>query len=270
MKQTFKRVLALSMVAIMALALASCANTSSQDEPSESQATTQEVETTPIPISNENEPSEEPTPTQEPTPTPSEDITTNEPTTTQEPTTSQEPTPTPTTKPIEHVHSYTSSVTRDATCGEDGIRMYTCSCGESYTEVIKATGTHNFTSSVIKNPTCSEEGTKLYTCSTCGNSYTEVIGRSNDHNWSTRHIDEVGHTESNGTHKVEARRCDCGFRVDIAGTNDTENIAIWNNHKTTCTKSHIYWIKDVPNDPQYIVDIPAHDEVYCTICGTTK
>lgn len=144
------------------------------------------------------------------------------------------PTPTPTSSPAPtqtHIHSYTSMVTKEATCNVEGIRTYTCSCGDSY---------------------------------------NETIGRTDSHNWSIRHIDEVGHYESSGTHQVEARRCDCGFRVDIAGTTDTENIAIWNNHKTTCTKSHIYWIKDVPNDPQYIIDTPAHDETYCTICGAIQ
>lgn len=42
-----------------------------------------------------------------------------------------------------HSHSYTSSVTTAATCTTNGVRTYTCSCGESYTEVIQHTG-HKF------------------------------------------------------------------------------------------------------------------------------
>ena len=38
--------------------------------------------------------------------------------------------------PTPHTHSYTSAVTKAATCTETGIRTYTCTCGESYTEVI--------------------------------------------------------------------------------------------------------------------------------------
>ncbi|MBQ7597994.1 MAG: leucine-rich repeat domain-containing protein [Clostridia bacterium] len=39
--------------------------------------------------------------------------------------------------PIEdHTHSYTSTVTQAATCTETGVRTFTCSCGETYTEVI--------------------------------------------------------------------------------------------------------------------------------------
>ena len=35
-----------------------------------------------------------------------------------------------------HTHSYTSAVTKAATCSETGVRTYTCACGDSYTETI--------------------------------------------------------------------------------------------------------------------------------------
>ncbi len=35
-----------------------------------------------------------------------------------------------------HEHSYTSSVTKEATCTEAGVMTYTCECGDSYTEEI--------------------------------------------------------------------------------------------------------------------------------------
>lgn len=46
-----------------------------------------------------------------------------------------------------HTHSYTSAVTTAATCTTAGVRTYTCSCGESYTESIPATG-HNYVDGV--------------------------------------------------------------------------------------------------------------------------
>ena len=36
--------------------------------------------------------------------------------------------------------NYTGSITKEATCTEAGVRSYTCSCGDSYTENIPATG----------------------------------------------------------------------------------------------------------------------------------
>lgn len=41
-----------------------------------------------------------------------------------------------------HTHNYTSEVTTSATCTTDGVKTYTCTCGDSYTEVIAAIG-HN-------------------------------------------------------------------------------------------------------------------------------
>jgi phage minor structural protein len=41
---------------------------------------------------------------------------------------------------LEHTHSYTSAVTKVATCTTTGTRSYMCSCGESYTEEIPALG----------------------------------------------------------------------------------------------------------------------------------
>ncbi|WP_051588829.1 leucine-rich repeat protein [Ruminococcus sp. NK3A76] len=74
----------------------------------------------------------------------------------------------------DHIHSYTSKVTK-ATCTEDGAKTFTCSvCGDSYTETIKATG-HKYTSKVTKEATCTEDGAEAFTCSVCGDTYTEAI-----------------------------------------------------------------------------------------------
>ncbi|WP_028510321.1 leucine-rich repeat domain-containing protein [Ruminococcus sp. NK3A76] len=72
-----------------------------------------------------------------------------------------------------HTHSYTSKVTTTATCTKNGVKTYTCSCGDSYTETIKATG-HKYTEKVVK-PTYDAQGYTLHTCSVCGNSYKDNI-----------------------------------------------------------------------------------------------
>lgn len=43
-----------------------------------------------------------------------------------------------------HTHSYSSSVTKNPSCGENGVMTYSCSCGSSYTEAIPASG-HQWT-----------------------------------------------------------------------------------------------------------------------------
>lgn len=71
-----------------------------------------------------------------------------------------------------HVHSYTSSVTKAATCSESGVVTYTCSCGDSYTESIPMTA-HSYGDYVYNNDaTTSADGTKTATCSVCGAAYT--------------------------------------------------------------------------------------------------
>ena len=75
-----------------------------------------------------------------------------------------------------HDHSYTGSITKEATCTEAGVRTYTCSCGDSYTEIIPATG-HSYVSKVTKAATTTEEGIMTYTCSKCGHSYTQPIAK---------------------------------------------------------------------------------------------
>lgn len=70
----------------------------------------------------------------------------------------------------EHQHSYTSAVTTEPGCVTDGVRTFTCECGDSYTEVIPATG-HSYTQTVTA-PTCTAQGYTTYTCH-CGDSYTD-------------------------------------------------------------------------------------------------
>ena len=47
-------------------------------------------------------------------------------------------------KTADHTHSYTSTVTKQPTCGATGVKTFTCSCGDSYTETIAATGAHTY------------------------------------------------------------------------------------------------------------------------------
>lgn len=74
-----------------------------------------------------------------------------------------------------HKHSYTSKVTKAATCTKAGVRTYTCSCGDSYTASIAKKG-HSYNSGkVTKAATCTTAGVKTYTCTGCGKTKTESI-----------------------------------------------------------------------------------------------
>lgn len=73
-----------------------------------------------------------------------------------------------------HVHKYESAITKEPTCAEKGIRTYTCSCGDEYTEEIDTIG-HNYSGEVTKNATCTENGIKTFICLNCNDSYEEEI-----------------------------------------------------------------------------------------------
>ncbi|MBQ7033954.1 MAG: hypothetical protein IJN25_09910 [Clostridia bacterium] len=67
-----------------------------------------------------------------------------------------------------HVHSYSSKVTTEATCGTEGVKTFTCACGETYTEKIAATGEHawgNWTTETAA--LVGKDGTQKRTCTAC-------------------------------------------------------------------------------------------------------
>ncbi|MBR4514834.1 MAG: chitobiase/beta-hexosaminidase C-terminal domain-containing protein [Lachnospiraceae bacterium] len=78
-----------------------------------------------------------------------------------------------------HTHSYTSTVTKEPTCTETGVRTYRCSgCTSSYTETIPAKG-HTLTAHTAKEATCGEEGNKAYwECSVCKKLFADKDGKT--------------------------------------------------------------------------------------------
>ncbi len=74
----------------------------------------------------------------------------------------------PATGKPEHEHMYEVTATQEPTCTEEGIKTYTCSCGEEYTEKIAALGHKEVTDPAVE-PTETEEGkTEGSHCSVCG------------------------------------------------------------------------------------------------------
>lgn len=76
----------------------------------------------------------------------------------------------------QHKHNYVSELTTYPTCITDGIRTYTCDCGDSYTvSVSKSQSLHNYTLTQTVKPTTTDDGYELYTCQYCLDSYKQTI-----------------------------------------------------------------------------------------------
>lgn len=76
---------------------------------------------------------------------------------------------------VTHTHSYSSSVTKQPTCTVAGVRTYKCSCGNSYTNAIPATGHKWDEGQVTSASGCTSEGVKKFTCTVCSETRTEAI-----------------------------------------------------------------------------------------------
>ena len=76
-----------------------------------------------------------------------------------------------------HEHTWDEGkVTTPATCEKEGVKTYTCECGETKTEAIPATGEHTWNAGVVTtDPTETADGVKTYTCSVCKKTKTEAV-----------------------------------------------------------------------------------------------
>lgn len=83
--------------------------------------------------------------------------------------------------PSQHQHSYSSMVTLAPGCESAGIRTYSCSCGDSYTESIAALGHSWGEWTTTTAPTCIVEGVSTRTCSRCGQLQTQSVPLGEHH-----------------------------------------------------------------------------------------
>ncbi len=100
-------------------------------------------------------------------------------------------------------HTY-DAVRTEPTCTVDGSVVYTCHCGDTYTETITATG-HTY-ESIVTEPTCTEQGYTTYTCH-CGDSYVDDYVDAAGHDY-TEFVETVEPTCTEGGYTVY--ECECG------------------------------------------------------------
>lgn len=200
--------------------------------PTESgEETTEPVVETTEPAVETTEPGTEPSqPTQPSQPTEPDPTQPTEPAPT-------DPKPTVPTEPP-HTHSYTSKVTKAATCTENGVTTYTCSCGDSYTKnEPKALG-HNMGSwTVTKEATCTQSGTKTRSCQRSGCSYKETDTiPATGHNWGSWKQTQAPTCTAKGKEQRTCSRCNKTESRDVPALGHL--MGSWTVTKAaTCTES---------------------------------
>ena len=125
----------------------------------------------------------------------------------------------------EHQHEYQSAVTKEPACTEPGIRTYTCSCGDKYTEEIAATG-HQEVIDPAAEPTETTEGkTEGSRCGVCG---AILKAQESIPALGVPKPEEPGHTHTYGSAVTKAPTCtERGIRTYTCSCGDkyTEEIA---------------------------------------------
>ena len=101
-------------------------------------------------------------------------------------------------------HIYTSEVTTVPTHLAEGIKTFTCACGDTYTEAIAKLTAHTY-EEVVTEPTCTAKGYTTYTCA-CGDSYVDNYTDELDHEYTSEVTTEPTHL----TEGIETFTCKCG------------------------------------------------------------
>lgn len=76
-----------------------------------------------------------------------------------------------------HTHKYTSKVTKAATCAVEGVKTFTCSCGDTYTEKVAATAHKWGEWKQTTAPSYTAKGKETRTCSGCSKKETRDVAQ---------------------------------------------------------------------------------------------
>lgn len=166
---------------------------------------------------------------------------------------------------LAHTHSYTSSVTTDPTCTEQGVETYTCSCGDSYTKDISATG-HSMGEWTEQSPaTCTTDGTAVRTCSKCGTGETKTL-IATGHTLGTTTVTTAPTCISEGVGTATCTSCNQTVTVTIpaTGEHDWDSGTVTTQPSETETGIKTYTCQTAGCGATYTEVIPATGEAVST------
>ena len=128
-----------------------------------------------------------------------------------------------------HEHSYTKTVLSNATCTTAGTVKYTCSCGDSYTETIPATGHKSSGWIVDKAASIGVKGSKHKECTVC----KKVLETAEIPALSRISISKASVTLSTSTYAYDGKAKTPSVTVKVGGKtlkNDTDYTVSYSNN----------------------------------------
>jgi len=141
---------------------------------------------------------------------------------------------TETTTPHEHAWEVNANKPATATCEQDGVTYYICSCGEEKTEEAKATG-HLFELISETQPNCTENGVAERKCRYCGKEMT-VISPADGVTHYYRQVDKRGSCDEGFVVSYQCSRCGARKEETLSPKDHTYGAAeYWNNFQCVRT-----------------------------------
>lgn len=175
-----KKILALLMAVALLATLTACGENTKPNTDTNTTTTTTSADTTTTTDAEESTTSANATTTEandESTTTATDGTgTTAKPTEGKAPTTTAKPTKTDKTTAA-HTHKYTAKVTKAATCTAEGVKTFTCSCGDAYTEKVAAIGHKWGEWKQTTAPSYTAKGQETRTCDTCSKKETRDVAQ---------------------------------------------------------------------------------------------
>ena len=145
-----------------------------------------------------------------------------------DPGTSTEPsTPAEPETPAPHTHTWDEgTVSRVATCKEEGIKVQTCACGENKLTPIPMLTEHSYDNGVTAN------GVKTYTCTVCGSKKTEAVAGEHTHDWKNPVETKAASCKEMGEVTFS---CECGEKFSFSTTTPGDHKYTNKNGKSVCS-----------------------------------
>ena len=155
-----------------------------------------------------------------------------------------------------HTHSYTSTVTKAASCTVDGIRTYTCSgCSDSYTSVIAATG-HSWNTASCSSPK---------TCTKCGTTSGNVPGHTYTNSCDT--TCNVCSATRSVSHSYNSATCTSPKTCSVCGI--TSGSALGHTYSSSCD-STCNRCNTIRSTNHSYTEATCTTAATCKICGETS